>query len=157
MDAEIMTAKLLVCQTCGEFSAPLSCARCLDLGTRIRDDRGKCPLRKWPRPASRFDPRPTILRLANALRRGIIGITKVILRRDRTPADERRYRRATCRRCTRSRLGLFCASCWCLLPAKTRVNSESCPIRKWGRIQPCGGCGSDTVAPVQINRQEVQA
>lgn len=75
-----------------------------------------------------------------AISHGALGIAKAIMGVDPAPKEEVARRRAICRGCEfvipcKFQPGKVCqcGKCSCILPAKTLVASEQCPIGKWGR------------------------
>jgi hypothetical protein len=43
------------------------------------------------------------------------------------------YRKAICHACP-SKANLLCEECGCLISAKVRLNTTSCPLKKWGEV-----------------------
>jgi len=75
---------------------------------------------------------------AKKIAAGVVGLTKAALNIDRAPDDVIEQRRATCRACpfaspcTSNPLKFCtCMKCGCVLKAKTKIASESCPVGKW--------------------------
>ncbi len=74
------------------------------------------------------------------LAHGATGLAKAALGLDAASEHVRASREATCfgvsgqaPPCDRVRWGGICSACDCLIPAKIRVASESCPLGKWDR------------------------
>jgi len=79
---------------------------------------------------------------AKKLARGVVGLTKAALNINVAPDDVIEQRRATCRACefaspcTSNPLRFCtCTACGCVLKAKTKIASESCPKGKWLAVE----------------------
>lgn len=49
--------------------------------------------------------------------------------------DDAIARKAICDVCPK-KLGMLCGECGCLVAAKVRLNAASCPLNKWGQVEP---------------------
>lgn len=76
--------------------------------------------------------------LGAKLARGVKGLAKAAAGVDRAPDDVIAQRQATCSACEQGAGRALCGVCGCLLAAKLRVASESCPLDppKWGATPP---------------------
>lgn len=68
---------------------------------------------------------------------GVRGATIAILGSDPVDRSVRLARQAACDAC-QHRQRVFCGKCRCVIAAKIRVASESCPAGKWPAVRSSG-------------------
>ena len=118
-----MRSALMVCMRCEYLpDGPLRCLHPSGAGV----PGVRCPMNK-------FDPRrdsavPAI-GTPRWFVRGVTGLARAVMNRDRAPDDVVRERRRICSECKAAgdRVYWKCGLCGCSLRAKTRVASERCP------------------------------
>ena len=65
----------------------------------------------------------------------IFNALKLLNPNDRVPKDVKKARVATCLACDKIELGI-CTECYCIVPGKTSIASEACPLGKWDVWHP---------------------
>ena len=66
----------------------------------------------------------------SSLKHGFLGLLKASANVDVVNSEAIRKRRMICAGCDRKK-GWKCTECGCLVAAKTKLKSESCPLDKW--------------------------
>ena len=67
------------------------------------------------------------------VRNGSVGLAVAVTRGDPVPRPVRLARSESCESCG-SRGGPLCRECGCVVSAKVRVASESCPLGRWEKF-----------------------
>jgi hypothetical protein len=92
---------------------------------------GECPEKRFSLPQFNNTVQPVISQIN--IKKGVIGLSKWLLRLDRATAKLSLSRLKVCKTCEYNTNGSLprCKLCGCALLAKTKLQSEKCPAGKW--------------------------